>query len=203
MTTLANYEQAVRTYQAARVRNSYKDLAADPRYSGLISFLIEQIFESDQHQRLQNEARLLKQVVHVIPGVTAEDVERVMGMLEENQRLDSAVAAKLLEEQAPLPLDDASYEAAYRSATQAEQRQTQIDDLSKLLVGVHSLAKVPQLGTTLNQTRAMAPILGVQTMHAFLLKGYNAFGPIESVDELANTIKQRELAEMKRIMRQN
>lgn len=200
MTTLATYEQAVRSYQAARVRKSYNDLAADPRYKELFSFLIEQIFESDQHQRLQNEARLLKQVVHVIPGVTAEDVERVMGMLEDNQRLDSAVASKLLEAQAPIPLDDSSYESAYRAASQPEARRIQIDDLYKLLVGVHALAKVPQLGTTLNQTRAMAPILGVPTLHTFLLKGYNAFGPIDSIDELASTIKQRELAEVNRIL---
>lgn len=200
MTTLATYEQAVRSYQAARVRKTYQDLTADPRYKELFNFLTEQVFESDQHHRLQNEARLLKQVVHVIPGVTAEDVERVMGMLEDNLRLDRAVANKLLEAQAPLPLDAASYEAAYRAVSQPEERRAQIEDLYKLLVGVYALAKIPQLGTTLNQTRVMAPMLGIQTLHAFLLKGYNAFGPIDSIDELAATIKERELAEMQRIL---
>ena len=199
MPTLSDYRRHLQQFQAARLRRDHGDLAADRRYSALAEFFFEELYGPHDFGERDAGARRLGQFIHLVPGLRLHDIEQVLELLDLTNQLDEHLAIRIAESRAALPLDDATYERAYREADNYALRVRQLDLVRAALFNVHRVARLPLIGITLVQTRTLAWVVGMQALHTFLVKGHNVFAPIADVGPFCDLVYNRELARLDRI----
>jgi hypothetical protein len=98
-----------------------------------------------------------------------------------------------------LPVTDASYAAAYRTAGTLAERRAQIDHVERIGRALEKLARLPLLSGMLHLMRAPAEAAGLSHLHFFLQRGFDAFKAMGPAREFLETIAARETQLMDRL----
>jgi hypothetical protein len=199
MTTLKQYRLALQIFQSNRLRRDYPDLSAIKQYHAVGEFFFTEIYGPRDFSERDNGARRLQGFLHLVPGVMAEDVEQVLELLDLTNHLDHDLALVLHGREVGLNFNEAVYEECYRRQNNYDDRLRQLKLVDRSLYDVFRLSRIGLLGTALRRTRLVAQLTGIDGIHQFLLKGYDALRPVQDITLFAQTIYDRELERLNRI----
>ncbi|MFD3164747.1 hypothetical protein [Herpetosiphon sp. NSE202] len=197
----AKYYNYLQIFQAKRLERDYKHLLAEPQYHGLAQFFLEDMYGPYDFHARDTQARRLHQFIHLAPGLSIEDIEVTLDLLNLTVRLDQQVADWLEHNGVALPFSEAQYEEAYYRVNSFEPRVRQIELINESLRRVHRLSRISLLGTALNNTKTFAKLMGMGELHRFLRRGYQALQPVQDLKPFLTQVTHTELDRLKRIYR--
>jgi hypothetical protein len=185
----------VKHWQSHRLRRTYPDLFAQPRYKIAGEFFLSEIYGAkDFSQRDREALRVVPKLARMLPERAVETLLLAVELDEMSEQLDARVAANVM-----LPVNDASYAAAYVAAGTPEERQAQIHHVDKIGRALEKLARLPLLSGMLQLMRAPAEAAGLSHLHYFLQRGFEAFKAMGPAGEFLGTISARETQLMQRL----
>jgi hypothetical protein len=199
MATHQEYKLALQAFQSQRLRRDLADLAAEPQYQKIGHFFFEEMYGPRDFTMRDKQAQQVHKLVHRVPGITHQDVEPVLALLELTNELDEEITTLLMAREAPLDFDEALYERAYRQADNYAERVSQIELVITALGNVHRLSRNKLLGVALHGSQGFAYAAGLGDIHRFLRLGYQAIRPVHDVARLLTTIGVRERERLDRI----
>jgi hypothetical protein len=193
------YKIALQRFQSDRLRRDHADLAAEPQYQAIGEFFFNEMYGPRDFTARDDQARRLRQFVHVVPGLTIRDVEPALQLLDLSNRLDEEVVEQLFRLGAPLDFDEATYERAYQLADHYADRVTQIELVRTALYNVFRTASKPLIRIALERTEQLAHVVAMSEIHLFLLRGYEAIQPVRDIYRFVETVYVREKDRLNRI----
>lgn len=186
---------ALKAWQSARLRRTYDDLFAQPRYQPAGEFFLSDIYGPKDFSQRDNEAlRVVPKLARMLPDRAVEALKLAVELDVLSETLDGRVS-----DQIQLPIDDAGYAQAYRAAGTQAERQRQIEMIDRIGRSLERLARVPLLTGMLHLMRKPAEAAGVGHLHNFLQDGFDAFKAMGRADEFLLLLRTRETAYMQRI----
>jgi hypothetical protein len=192
---LAEPWKQVKHWQSQRLRRTYPDLFAQPRYKVAGEFFLSEIYGAkDFSQRDREALRVVPKLARMLPDRAVETLLLAVELDEMSEQLDARVAANVV-----LPVDDASYVAAYVAAGTPEERRAQIDHVDRIGRALERLARLPLLAGMLHLMRGPAEAAGLSHLHFFLARGFDAFKAMGPAGEFLGTISARETQLMERL----
>lgn len=187
--------QAVKRYQSDRLQRTYSDLLASGRYHAAAQFFLEDLYgEKDFEQRDREALRIVPKLAAMLPDRAVETMAMAVELDELSARLDARLAAELV-----LPIDDASYAAAYRRASTQAERARQIAMVDSIGRTLDRLARLPFLGGMLHLMRAPAEAAGLHHLQRFLERGFDSFRAMRGAGEFLDIVRERELELMRKM----
>jgi hypothetical protein len=185
----------VKHWQSQRLRRTYPDLFAVPRYKIAGEFFLSEIYGAkDFGQRDREALRVVPKLARMLPERAVETLLLAVELDEMSEQLDARVASHIV-----LPVTDASYAAAYVLAGTPGERRAQIDHVQKIGGALERLARLPLLSGMLHLMRGPAEAAGLSHLHFFLQRGFDAFKAMGPAGEFLRTISDRETQLMDRL----
>ena len=192
----------LREWQAARLRYTYADLAANPRYAGAVSFFQSDLYGSGDFSR--RDADLMRVVPTLVRFMSEAVVLCVAQAVELNalsQELDRVVLERLPRVDGGFTVAD--YCRAYRRAGEPAARRRQIELIGEVGSGLDRYVHKRLARTSLTMMRRPARLAGLQSLQDFLERGFAAFHAMQGASEFLATVQQRETALTDAIMAGN
>ncbi len=199
MSSLAEYRRALQLFQSQRLRRDYSDLSAMAQYTAVGEFFFEEMYGPRDFSDRDASARKLQTFLHMFPGVHLRDIEEVLDLLELTVQLDDQLSRTLHATAVPISFDQPTYEQYYLEQDNYDERLRQLDLVRSCLLNVFHLSRSALLGIALHRTRLMARLAGIEAVHVFLTRGYDALRGVQSIDHFSDTIYSRELKRLDRI----
>jgi hypothetical protein len=194
--TVAQRWLALKDWQSQRLRRTYPDLFAQPRYLIAGEFFLTELYGArDFEQRDVEAMRVVPKLARMLPDKAIETLVAAVELDELSETLDARVA-----ERVRLPITDDIYRVAYRDAGTLAERTQQINMVDRIGKSLEKLAKVPLLAGMIRMMRVPAEAAGVGHLHHFLDSGFNAFKAMGPAGEFLQTIRARETALMQRLL---
>lgn len=188
--------RAVQRFQVERLRWTYADCAAQPRYKAALEFFVADLYGPHVHeQRDEGLRKVVDQWARLLPERALHTLNGALELELLSQTLDVTLLDAL---QGAAPSFD-SYPSAYRRAGRFEDRRRQIALIVAAGHDLDSLISIPALGTALRVARVPARMLGVMDLHRFLERGYRAFKQMNGASALLRIIERRETDLMQRL----
>jgi hypothetical protein len=189
--------QAVKRYQAQRLRDTYADLLVSPRYRASAEFFLDELYgEKDFEQRDREALRVAPKMARVLPERAVETMTLAVELDELSEILDARVAGYVQS----LPIDADAYARAYRAAGTRAERERQLEMVMRIGRALDKLARMPLLSGMLHMMRGPAEAAGLQHLHHFLVRGFDAFRAMQGAGEFLETIRARETALMHKLL---
>src|SRR5882724_12950453 len=133
--------RAVKRQQSQRLRGTYADLLAAPRYRAAAAFFLEDLYgEKDFEQRDREALRVVPKLARLLPERAVETMALAVELDELSEILDARVATYV-----ELPLDDPGYMLAYRRAGTRAERERQIAMIDAIGRALDRLARMTLL----------------------------------------------------------
>lgn len=178
-------------WQARRLRMTYADLAADPRYKAAIEYFQNDIYGSGDFSRRDGDlARVMPVMVKMLP----DDVIRTVGAATElnglSQELDRVLVARLPRADGHFTV--AEYCKAYRRAGNFPLRRRQIALICEIGGALDHFVTKPLVRTALVMMRQPARLAGFGALQDFLDRGFAAFHSMHGAQVFLRTIEERE-----------
>jgi hypothetical protein len=193
------YKLALQQFQSDRLRRDHADLAAEPQYHAIGLFFFNEMYGPRDYSARDDQARRLRQFVHLVPGLTMRDVEPALELLDLSNQLDELVVDQLIASGAPLPFDEARYDQAYRDIDTYGERVTQLELMRTALYNVYRTASKPLIRLAIDRTEQLAHVVGMSEIHRFLKHGYDAIQPVKDIYRFVETVYMREKDRLDRI----
>jgi hypothetical protein len=188
---MAGALERVAHWQSRRLRMTYADLAADPRYTGAIEFFQNDLYgATDFSRRDADLARVVPLMVKVLPGKVILTLAAALELNALTQELDRALLARL-----PRPdgyFSVTEYCKAYRRAGNFPLRQRQVRLIVEVGAALDRYVGKPMIRTALGMMRQPAKMAGLVALQDFLERGFAAFRGMKGADEFLRTIDTRE-----------
>lgn len=185
----------LKRWQVQRLRRTYADLFAQPRYAAAGDFFLTSLYGAKDFEQRDREAlKISATLAHMLPERAVDTIALAVELDELSEILDAGLAAEV-----QLPIDDEAYAAAYRAAGTPSERQRQIEMVDRIGRSLQRLARLPGLAALLSLMRAPAGAAGLDHLHQFLQTGFHAFKEVGSATEFLDTIKVRESELMRRL----
>jgi hypothetical protein len=192
---------ALKQWQSARLRRTYADLFAQPRYVRAGEFFLSELYgPKDFTQRDQEALRVVPKLARLLPERAIETLRLAVELDELSEILDVRLAGHLSDH---VGIDDAGYCRAYRQAGTEAERLRQIDLVDQIGRSLEKLARVPLLTGLLHMMRRPAEAAGVAHLHQFLQSGFDAFKAMGPAGDFLATVRRRETMLMQRILAGN
>ena len=164
-----------REWQGGRLARSHRDLLESRRFGAAATFFLTDLYgPTDLSRHIEDVRRIVPVMTRLLPDSGLATVAHAMELNALSESLDGAMVEALGE--AIMAIDVAAYGAAYRSLGRAEDRARQIDLIELLGKALDKLTHLPLIGATLKLMRRPAQLGGLGELHAFLERGYSAFG---------------------------
>lgn len=184
-------------WQARRLKNTYADLAREPRYAEPIAFFQSDLYgPGDFSRRDADLARVVPVMVRVLPEGVIATVAKAMELSRLSHELDRLLLAKL-DPRAPLSV--AAYCEAYRTCANRAERQRQIALIVDTGRSLDRYVGKPMIHSALAVMRRPARVAGLGALHDFLKRGFGAFARMGGAKMFLATIDARETALMEAI----
>lgn len=195
---------AVRKYQQARLARTHADLLASDKYGPAATFFLTELYSTeDLTQRDTDIERVIRILVKFLPDKALATLAAALEMDALSELLDGRLAATLRAGRAadaPLKIDAAGYQQAYRDMGEFALRVRQMELTEEIGLALDKLARMPLLMTLLRVMRAPATAGGVGGLHEFLERGYAAFAHMKGGREFIDAIISREREEHQRLI---
>ena len=191
---LAGRLDALAQWQAARLTQTYTDLAAVPRYADAIVFFRSDLYgPGDFSRRDADLARVVPILSRTLPEGVITTVAKAMELSALSHELDRAMIDNL---DTDCAIDGASYALAYRRCGRAEDRALQIELIGEVGRSLERYVHKPLVSKALVLMRKPARAAGFGELQDFLERGFRAFASIGDAAEFLAIIEQRETALM-------
>lgn len=197
--SFATYRQELQVFQSARLRRDFADFAEHAQYAELGEFFFTEMYGARDFSARNAATRKLQHFTYLAPGLELNDITQAVELLDLTQWLDDMMAQCIMAMKVALPFSEAAYEYAYRVVGSYAHRERQIELACSTLFNIHRITGVPFVGTALRQLRPVAIFTGIAELHDFLLKGHDAFRPVQDVHYFVETLRTRETDRLQRI----
>lgn len=188
----------VSRWQGRRLRATYADLAAQPRYADAIEFFQSDLYGSaDFAQRDADLVRAAPSMSRMLPERVVATVAKAVELNGLSQELDRALLRELPRHDGAFSV--AEYCAAYRAMGQRNDRERQIALVSEFGLAIDVYVRKPLIRTALMMMRKPAHAIGLGALQDFLEHGFHAFRAMGGAGEFLATIDSRERALMNAI----
>lgn len=187
-------------WQAERLRHTYADLRADPRFAPATEFFLQDIYgPRDFSKRDQDGERVVGKMRRLLPDRAMAAIEGALHLNRLTRELDAAMVDMLFVQMGVDEIDAARYAEAYRrcdNRSAREQQITLVDELGRELdVVVHK----PLVQMALKLAHGPAHLAGFGELQDFLERGVAAFVHMKGAEAFLATIAARERAILARI----
>lgn len=186
---IAERLRRLRSWQAARLEQTYADLRADPLVSAALSFFLSDLYgPQDLTRRDRDLARALRLLKRALPP-------RVLQILSRAMELDALSAELDLEMAQRLPageLTAQAYADAYRAVGRVEDRRRQIGLVVEIGEALRQAVHMPLVGLALRAAHGAAHLAGFGVLQDFLERGFAAFHGLPHATEFLTLIQRRE-----------
>jgi hypothetical protein len=199
MAALHDYKLALQHFQSNRLRRDHADLASELQYRAIAEFFFCEMYGPRDYAARDDQARRLRQFVHVVPGLSIRDVEPALQLLDLSNRLDEAVIYQLIGQGVALDFTEQHYEQAYRRANNYADRVIQLDLVRTALYNVFRMSENPLIRIALERTDQLARVVGMAEIHHFLKHGYASIQSVRDIYRFVETIYVREKDRLDRI----
>jgi hypothetical protein len=180
-------------WQVERLLKTYSDFHALPRYVNAIEFFVHDLYgPHDYRDRDRDLQRVLEPWQHILPRRALQAVMAALQLEALTQELDLAVLHALNEKS----VDTHSYAQAYRATNRRDDRERQIALIVECGKALDALIANPWVRRALRLAKLPARVAGVNTLHEFLERGYEAFAKMDGASELLQAIELRETENM-------
>jgi hypothetical protein len=189
---LAGALQRVAAWQGRRLRMTYDDLAAQPRYADAILFFQTDLYGNGEFaQRDTDLTRIVPVMVRMLPERVIATVASAVELHALSQSLDRSLLARLPRADGQFSVAD--YCKAYCKMGKRTERERQIRLIGEIGKGIAEFVRKPLIRTALRMMRRPARMAGLSTLHDFLERGFDAFRKMGDASEFLATIDTREL----------
>lgn len=178
-------------WQLRRLRRTYADLEASPRYAAAIRFFETDLYgPSDFASRDTDLARVVPVMRRLLPAGALETVASAVELNALSQDLDRAMIDELRSFGDRFGVSD--YCAAYRRMGQHHRRRRQIRLIGDVGVSLDRYVAKPMVRSALRMMRKPARVAGLTALQGFLERGFAAFAQMRGAVEFLATIESRE-----------
>lgn len=178
-------------WQARRLRMTYADLAADPRYSLAIDFFLDDLYGiADFSQRDADLARVVPVMVRVLPFGVVHTAALGIELNALSQELDRALLSRLPRADGHLSVAD--YCRAYRRAGNIPLRRRQIALMVEVGGALDRYVSKALIRGALAMMRQPARLAGLSALQDFLERGFAAFHRMKGAATFLETVATRE-----------
>ncbi len=185
-------------WQALRLRQTYADLAAQPRYAAAIRFFENDLYGGgDFEARDADLARVVPMMVRMLPARVIHTVAEAVELNALSHELDAALIEHLSHPDADI--DVAAYCRAYRTTDRRRDRERQIQLIGSVGSALDVHVRKPLVRSALVMMRKPAHLSGFGALHQFLERGFGAFRGMHGAEAFLAIITERESALMERI----
>ena len=207
----------VKRWQAERLRRTYADLLASPRYRPACEFFLDELYGTRDFSQRDSEAlRVVPLLARMLPERAVLTLAMGSELDELSETLDLRVAQCVTPtaagrtadtaadatdsrgETTPLTADE--YAAAYRAAGTRAERERQIAHIVQIGLSLDKLAKLPLISGLLHLMRGPAEAAGLSHLHEFLAHGFDSFHSMRGAAEFLAVIRERETALMNQLL---
>ncbi|MBI5720485.1 MAG: hypothetical protein HZC37_22645 [Burkholderiales bacterium] len=185
---------ALKHYQQQRLRHTYADLLASPRYRQAALFFLEELYGPEEFvQRDAQFARIAPAIARLFPGEVVATVAVLSQLHALSEALDTLMALALAGAAGlDAPLDAEAYGRAWRTVGQVAERERQIALLLQVGQALDRHTRSRLLRASLHVMRTPARAAGLGALQRFLEAGFDAFGAMGGAKEFLQTIAERE-----------
>ena len=181
---------ALKQWQIQRLRTTYADLLATPRYKEAAEFFLEELYGAkDVDQRDTEAQKVAPKLASLLPARAINALLLAVQLEEMAERFDIEMSRTI-----ELPITEENYAEAYRATGTEAERVGQIELADRIGRALEKLAKVPMLSTMLHMMKAPAAMWGLSHLHRFLQRGFDAFVGMRGAREFLEKTNRRELA---------
>ncbi|HET9046210.1 MAG TPA: hypothetical protein VFO33_04575 [Casimicrobiaceae bacterium] len=188
---LASALDRLSAWQARRLRNTYADLADDPRYRGAIAFFENDLYGGGDFARRDADlARVVPVMGRLLPQSVIVTVARAVELNALSHELDRALIVHLPAGASRISVPD--YCRGYRATGQPALRARQIALIGEVGSALDKYVRTPMIGAALSMMRKPAHAAGLDALQAFLERGFDAFRRMKGARDFLATIDARE-----------
>jgi len=196
---LAGSLERVAYWQSRRLRMTYADLSADPRYTAAVAFFQNDLYgPGDFSRRDADLARVVPLMVKVLPDRVIATVALATELNALSQELDRVLLARL--PRADGHFSVLEYCKAYRRAGNFPLRRRQVKLIGEIGTALDAHVGKPLIRTALAMMRQPARLAGMSGLQDFLERGFLAFRAMHGAREFLHTIDTRETEIMEAII---
>ncbi|MEP7275052.1 MAG: hypothetical protein ABI812_01780 [Betaproteobacteria bacterium] len=197
---LARRLDQLSAWQARRLRDTYADLAPDPRYTGAIEFFQKDLYGGgDFAQRDADLVRVVPVMTRLLPQAVITTVARAVELNALAHELDRALIAHLPDHgSATIAVPD--YCRAYRRTGEAALRARQIALIGEVGNALDRYVRKPMVRAALTMMQKPARAAGLGALQNFLERGLDAFRSMKGAEFFLATVCARETAINDRIL---
>ncbi len=191
----------LKRWQSERLRRSYSDLTAQPRYRPMMQFFLQDIYAArDFSQRNKDMERMYELLRHVLPenAIRPMVLTVKLHLLTEalDQRLLGALTGELeMSDSLTTPL----YAEGYRRCNNYAERAQQIELIYEVGRAADDAVRVPFSGPVLNMAKLPLEKAGWGELLGMAERGHKAFKQMRGAKELLGLIREREFQILDRI----
>ena len=191
---------ALKSWQAARLADTYSDLLVHPRFRPATEFFLSDLYGArDFGERDRELARVIPAMCKMLPAGALHTIAAAVRLDRLSESLDQSVADALGER----PIDDVSYGDAYRKAGRLGEREEQIALTREIGEALEELTRSKALRTALVLMRKPARAAGFGDLQDFLERGFDAFRRMGGSDAFLDAVAGREGEVMRRLFASN
>jgi len=188
---LAGSLERLADWQARRLRMTYADLAADPRYTEAVQFFQKDLYSGGDYSRRDADlARVVPMMVKMLPEGVIATVATAMELNALTQELDRVLVARLTRADAQFSV--AEYCKAYRRAGNFPLRRRQIKLIGEVGTALDHYVQKPLVRTALAMMKQPARLAGMGALQDFLERGFAAFRAMRGAETFLRTVDERE-----------
>lgn len=172
---LASAVSAVKTYQALRFQNSYRDLISGGPYQAATRFFLDELYgDADYSSRDAQFARIAGAIQRMMPTQAVATAVALARLHAQTEQLDFQMGNAW---QSVLAwVNDAErYVLAWRAVGQQEQRLQQLKLVLTIGQDLVTLTRTPGLRILLRMMRRPAVSAGLPDLQHFLESGFDTF----------------------------
>lgn len=191
----------LRQWQSDRLRRTYADFLADPRYKQACLFVLDELYAARDFSQRNRDA---EHIYTILSGYLPESALTLLsGSIYLNRltdELDRNLLGALLNRSAEWEqVSEAHYVRAYIECDNYDQRLTQINLVYALMAEAVQGARSLVFQTGLGLSKAPLIALGWSDLYSFLKRGVQASKRIPDVQLFLGSIHNREMAILDRI----
>ncbi len=183
-------------WQRCRLRETYSDLKAQPRFESACVFFLEELYGGrDMRERDRQLQRALPVMQRMLPGHLLEAVGDAMRLQWMSMDLDARLSQSLQG-----TLDQPEYARAYRRMEAWSEREDQIGLIRDLGFLLGRTVKRRMIHRLIRLMHGPAVAAGFGKLQEFLAEGLDAFAQMgDATDFFVDTIFERETAALTKI----
>lgn len=195
----------LRTFQVARISETYRDFAAQPQYAAVMQFFENDLYAPrDFSQRDHDALRVHEFLSKFMPAEMLKLATDAIELTRLSYALDEAMLRVLTQElDFKMGMTPALYAEAYRRCNNVPLREKQIELLITVMKDSADTAHMPLTGVGLKLAKGPALAAGWHELYAFLERGNQAFAKVKHPEVFREAIEERELEIMHRILARN